>query len=87
MKLVKLCFVCTLPLQNPIGCRARRTAALRFKIVERNSNAGSAATFEYGGSDADMANYGDPAAGAAVIKACVELVGARDVAETVCEEE
>ena len=69
--------------QNPIGCRVKRTTKLHFKINELNGRDGvRASAFEYSSPD-DMLGFDDPASEAAVIKACIELVGIRDFSETV----
>lgn len=68
--------------KNPIGCRVRRTTKLHFKVKQRNSKEDDrASTFEYSSPD-EMLDFDNPASDAAVIKACIELVGIRDFSET-----
>ena len=62
----------------------KRTTKLLFKINERNSKEthGGSTTFEYSSPD-EMLDFDDPASDAALIKACIELVGIRDFSKTV----
>ena len=71
--------------QSPIGCKVRRTAKLHFRIKQRNGRDGEeASAFEYC-SPEEMLGFDDPASEAAVIKACIELVGIRDFSKAVSE--
>ena len=62
----------------------KRTTKLLFRINERNSKEGNGAStaFEYNSPD-EMLGFDDPASDAALIKACIELVGIRDFSQTV----
>ena len=70
-------------LQNPIGCRLRRTSDLKFVICERNAG-GEKSTFVYHSPD-ELRNYGDPSVDAALIKACICYAGLDTLNATVGE--
>ena len=61
----------------------KRTTRRCFRICERNGKDGEVSSaFEFRSPEA-MLDFDDPASDAALIKACVELVGVRDFSKTV----
>ena len=61
----------------------KRTTRRCFRICELNGKDGEVSSaFEFRSPEA-MLDFDDPASDAALIKACVELVGVRDFSKTV----
>ena len=61
----------------------KRTTRRRFRVCERNGKDGEVSSaFEFRSPEA-MLDFDDPASDAALIKACVELVGVGDFSKTV----